>query len=73
MPVQLKTYSKNITRTKEIASTPVGIIPPAIDKGLQMLAIFHLCFIFLAHITVTLRFSRIKLGEVPRFVSQRQG
>jgi len=37
-----------------------------------VLAVIHLCFILLAHIAVTLRFSGIKLGKVPKLVYQLQ-
>jgi hypothetical protein len=46
--------------------TPISIISPTIYKRLQMFPIFHLRFVFLAHIAITFRLGGIKLGEIAK-------
>ena len=45
-------------------SCTVGIIPPSIDEGLQVLAVLHLSIVLLAEVPVSLRFGRIELSEI---------
>jgi hypothetical protein len=44
--------------------TSVRIISPTINESLEMGAILHLVFVFLAQIPITFRLGRIELGEI---------
>lgn len=45
--------------------SPIGIVSPAIDESLQVLAVVHLRLVLLEEISVALRLGRVELREVP--------
>ena len=42
----------------------VGVVSPAVDEGLQVLAVLHLGLVFLPEVAVALRFGGVELCEV---------
>ena len=52
-------------RGKTTRRASISIIPPSVNEGLKVLAIFHLRVIFFPQIPISLRFRGIELSKVP--------
>lgn len=50
----------------------VGIVPPTVNEGLQMLAVLYLRIVLLPEVTITLGLRGIELREVARNPSQNE-